>query len=134
MVLTLDQVMQRLHAIEKKMPTIEHIDNLDKKIHNHVTQFGSKVGITLKMLKEKEPIINERVEQSSARIGKLDEIINNLGSAFSSIKTIEKTPPSKNCKFMYVPKNKGATSINGSEDLKMISVHNGFNYLIKSRL
>src|SRR3989337_3567560 len=56
--LTLEHVMQRLDAIENKMPTIEHIENLDKKIHSHVTQFGSKVGITLKMLKEKEPIIN----------------------------------------------------------------------------
>ena len=98
--------------LKKKMPTVEHIDNLDKKIHNHVTQFGSKVGITLKMLKEKEPIINERVEQSPVRIDKLEEIINNLGSAFSSVKTIEKSPPCKNCKFMYVPKKKGATSSN----------------------
>ena len=47
------------------------------------------------MLKEKEPIINERVEQSPARIDKLEEIFNNLGSAFSSVKTIEKTPPNK---------------------------------------
>ena len=40
MVLTLEHVMQRLDAIENNMPTIEHIDNLDKKIHNHATQFG----------------------------------------------------------------------------------------------
>jgi hypothetical protein len=32
---------------------------------------------------------------------------------------------------MYVPKNKGATSSNGSEDLKMISVHPNFINLIK---
>ena len=88
------------------MPTIEHIKILDKKIHNHVTQFGSKVGITPKMLKEKEAIINERVEQSPARIDKLEEIVNNLGYALSSVKTTEKTPPSKNCKFIYVPKDK----------------------------
>jgi len=56
-VLTLEHVMQRLDDIESKMPTVEHIENLDKKIHNHVTQFVSKLGITLKMLKEKEPII-----------------------------------------------------------------------------
>ena len=46
------------------------------------------------MLKEKEPITNEMVEQSPARVDKLEEIINNSGSAFYSIKTIEKTPPS----------------------------------------
>ena len=51
--LTLEHVMQRLEAIENKIPTIEHLDNLDKKIHNHITQFGSKVGIALKTLKEK---------------------------------------------------------------------------------
>src|SRR3989337_1167084 len=130
-VLTLEHVMQRLDAIEQKMPTIQHIENLDKKIHNHVTQFGSKVGITLKMLKEKEPIINERMEQSPARIDKLEEIINNLGSAFSSAKTIEKTTPSKNCKFTYVPKTNGATSSKGNKDLKMISVHPNFIDVIR---
>ena len=100
-------------------------------IHNYVTQFGSKVWITLKMLKEKEPITNERVKKSPAKLDKLEEIINNLGSAFSSIETTEKTPPSKNCKFIYVPKDKGATTSNNSEDLKMISVHPNFVDLIK---
>jgi hypothetical protein len=66
--LTLEHVMQRLEAIENKMPTIEHLENVDKKVRNHITQFGSKVGIALKTLKEKEPIINERIEQSPARI------------------------------------------------------------------
>ena len=115
--LTLEHVMQRLETIENKRPTIEHIENLVKKIHNHITKFGSKVGTTLKTIKEKEPIINETIEQSPARIDKLEEVINNLGSTFSSVKTIERTPPNKNCKFMHVPKNKGATSHNGSEDL-----------------
>jgi hypothetical protein len=122
---------KRLEAIENKMSTIEHLENLDKKVHNHITQFGSKVGTTLKMLKEKEPIINERIEQGPARIDKLEEIINNLGSAFSSVKTIDRTPPNKNCKFMYVPKNKGATSSKGNEDLKMISLHPNFIDIIK---
>src|SRR3990170_1950291 len=89
--LTLEHVMQRLEAIESKMSTIEHLENLDKKIHNHITHFGSKVGIALKTLKEKEPIVDERIEQSPARIDKIEEIINNPGSAFSSVKTIEKT-------------------------------------------
>ena len=50
-VLTLEDVMQRLDAIENKIPTIEHIENLDKKVHNQVTQVCSKVGVILKMLK-----------------------------------------------------------------------------------
>ena len=129
--LTLEHVMQRLDIIENKMSTIEHIENLDKKIHNHITQYGSRVGTTLKMMKEKEPIIDEVIKQSPSRIDKLEEVINNLGSAFSSIKTIERTTPSKNCKFMYVPKNKGASSSKGNEDIKMISVHPNFIDIIK---
>ena len=52
--LTLEHVMQRLEIIENKVATIELIENLDKKIHNHITQFGYRVGVTLKNLKEKE--------------------------------------------------------------------------------
>ena len=52
-VLTLEHVMQWLEIIENKISTIELIENLDKKIHNHITQFGSRVGVTLKILKKK---------------------------------------------------------------------------------
>ena len=102
--LILEHVVQRLEAIENKMPTIEHIETLDKKIHNQVTQFGSKVATQLKIIKEKEPITNERIEQSPSIIDKLEEVISNLGFVSSSIKTIVKNPPSKNPKFIYVPK------------------------------
>jgi hypothetical protein len=129
--LTLEHVMRRLEIIESKMSTMEHIENLDRKTHNHITQYGSRVGTTLKMMKEKEPIIDEVLKQSPSRIDRLEEVISNLGSTFSSVKTIERTTPSKNCKFMYVPKNKVATSSKGSEDLKMISVHPNFIDLIK---
>ena len=47
-VLTLEHVMQRLEIIENKVATIELIENLDKKIHNQITQYESKVGVTLK--------------------------------------------------------------------------------------
>ena len=57
-VLTLEHVMQRLDIIENKIATLELIENLDKKIHNQITQYGSKVGVTLKNLREKEPIVN----------------------------------------------------------------------------
>ena len=53
-VLTLEHVMQRLEIIENKISTVELIENLDKKIHNHITQYGSRVGVILKNLKEKE--------------------------------------------------------------------------------
>ena len=80
--LTLEHVMQRLEIIENKVGTVELIENLDKKIHNQITQYGSKVGVTLKNIKEKEPIVNERINQDSNRIDKLEGIITNLGTVF----------------------------------------------------
>ena len=68
-VLTLEHVMQRLDIIENKIATVELIENLDKRIHNHITQYGSRVGTTLKILKEIEPIVNEKLDLDSARIG-----------------------------------------------------------------
>ena len=115
-------VMQRLDIIENKIATVELIENLDKKIQNHITQYGSRVGVTLKNLKEKEPIVNEKIDLDSARIGKLEDIITNLGSTFSSMKNTPK-PPTKTAKFIYVPKNKGESSSKGDADLKSISVH-----------
>lgn len=104
--LTLEHVMGRLDAIEKKMLTEEHIDNSDKKMHNFATKFGSKVGETFKWLKEKGTIIHERIEESSSRIDKLEEIFSNLSTAFASAKTIEKTSI-KISKITQVTKNKG---------------------------
>ena len=49
-ILTLEHVMQILDIIENKIATIELIKNLDKNIHNQFTQYGSKVGVTLKNL------------------------------------------------------------------------------------
>ena len=86
--------MQRLEIIENKVTTVELIKNLDKKIHNQITQYGSKVGVTLNFFKEKEPIVNERIDQDSRRIDKLEDIITNLGSAFSSVKNTP-NPPTK---------------------------------------
>ena len=47
--------MQRLEIIENKIATVEFIEDLDKKIYNHITQYGYRVGVTLKNIKEKEP-------------------------------------------------------------------------------
>ena len=64
------------------------------------------------------------------RIGKLEDIITNLGSAFSSVKNTP-TPPTKIDKFMYFPKNKGESSSKENADLKSISVHPNFLAFIK---
>ena len=65
--------MERLDAIEKKMLTVEHIENLDRKMQSYATKVGSKVGDVIKFLKEKGTIIHERIEESPSRIVKLEE-------------------------------------------------------------
>ena len=42
--LTLEHVMERLDAMEKKMLTEDHMGIIDKKIHNFATNMGSKAG------------------------------------------------------------------------------------------
>ena len=72
--LTLEHVMERLDAIENKMLTEENIEKLDKRMHNLANRIRSKAGYALKVLKEKEHAFNERIEESPARIDKLEEI------------------------------------------------------------
>ena len=122
--------MQKLEIVENKVATGELIENFDKKIHNQITQYGSKVWVTLKNIKEKEPIVNERINHDSTRIDKLEDIITNLGTAFSSVKNTP-SPPTKIAKLMYVPKNKGESSSKETADLKSISVHPNLFAIIK---
>ena len=128
--LTLEHVMQRLEIIENKVATIELIENFDKKIHNRISRYGSKVGVTLKNIKEKEPIVNEKLNHDSTRIDKLEDIITNLRTAFSSVKNTA-SPPTKISKLMYVPKNKGESSSKETTDLKSISIHPNLFAIIK---
>ena len=126
--LTLEHVMERLDAIEKKMLTEDHMEIIDKKMHNFATNIGSKAGDIFKLLKEKGTVIHERIEESPSRIDKLEEIFSNLSTAFASAKTIEKTP----VKIGKVTKNKVATSSNSNkEDLKMIGIHLDFVEVIR---
>ena len=57
----------------------------------------------MKNIKEKEPIVNERINHDSIRIDKLEGIITNLGTAFSSVKNTP-SPSTKVAKLMYVPR------------------------------
>ena len=90
-----------------------------------------KVGVTLNFFKEKEPIVNKRIDQDSTRIGKLEDIITNLCSSFSSMKNTPNPPTIKIAKLMYVPKNNGESSSKENADLKSISVHPNFFAIIK---
>ena len=84
----------------------------------------------MKNLKEKEPIVNEKIDLDSARIGKLQDIITNLGSAFSPMKNTPK-PPTKTAKLIYVPKNKGESSCKEDVDLKSIRAHPNCPSIVK---
>ena len=66
----------------------------------------------------------------STRIDKLEDIITNLETDFSSVNNTP-SPPTKIANLMYVPKNKGETSSKGNVDLKSISVHPNLFTIIK---
>ncbi|KAE8768955.1 Far1 [Hordeum vulgare] len=123
--LTLEHVMQRLDAIENKIATIELIEGLDRKIHNQITQYGSKVEMVLKILRENEPIVND-----SSRIGKLEDVITNLGSAFAAVQNTPNLTLKKTVKSVFVPKASGESS-NKDEDLKMINDHTTYGLSTK---
>ncbi|KAE8814000.1 Far1 [Hordeum vulgare] len=124
-ILTLEHVMQRLNAIENKIATVELIEGLDRKIHNQITQYGSKVGNFLKNLKEKELIVND-----SSRIGKLEDVITNLGSAFAVVQNTPNLTLKKTVKPVFVPKDSGESS-NKDENLKMINDHTTYGMSTK---
>ena len=84
----------------------------------------------MKNINEKEPIVNERLNHDSTRIDKLEGIITNLGTTFSSVKNTP-GPPTKIAKLMCVPKNKGDSSSKETADLKSISIHPNLFAIIK---
>ncbi|KAE8812599.1 Far1 [Hordeum vulgare] len=123
--LTLEHVMQRLDAIESKIATVELIDGLNRKIHNQITQYGSKVEFFLKKSREKELIVSD-----SSRIGILEDVITNLGSAFAVVQNTPNLTIKKTVKPVFVPKASGESS-NKDEDLQMINDHNTYGLSTK---
>ena len=79
--------------------------------------------MVLKNLKEKEPTVNKKLGHDSARIGKLEDVITNLGSAFAAVQNTPNFAHNKATKSIFVPKNSGEPSSKRDEDLKMMSVH-----------
>ncbi|KAE8810051.1 Far1 [Hordeum vulgare] len=123
--LTLEHVMQRLDAIENKIAIVELIEGLDRRIHNQITQYGPKVGNFWKNLMEKELIVND-----SSRVGKLEDVITNLGSAFAVVQSTPNLTLKKSIKFLFVPKASGESS-NKDEDPKMIKDHTTYGLSTK---
>ncbi|KAE8816911.1 Far1 [Hordeum vulgare] len=124
-ILTLEHVMQRLDDIENKIATFKLTEGLDRKIHNQVTQYGSKVGNFLKNLKEKELIVND-----SSRIGKLEDVITNLGSVFAAVENTPNITLKKTVKPVFVPKASGESS-NKDENLMIINDHTTYGLSTK---
>ena len=100
---------------------------------NHISRRrGQKNKIdTLKNLREKEPVVNEKIDQDSTRIDKLEDIITNLATAFSTVKNTSNPPPTKVAKLIHVPKNKGESTSKENEDHKSISIHPNFFDIIR---
>ena len=82
--------------------------------------------MTSKTLKEKDTIIDERIEQGLNRIDKMEEVIDKVGSAFTPPKANTSASRNKNTKFIYIPKSVSTPPTQRNEDLKMISVHPNF--------
>jgi len=106
-ILTLEHVMERLDAIEKKMLTEDHMEIIYKKMHNFPTNLGSKADDIFKLLKERGTLIHERIEESPSWIDKLEEIFSNLSTTFTTTKIVEETPEKSK-----KSRNKGASSSN----------------------
>ena len=73
--------MRKLEKIELEMPSITKINELDRKIQGNLNRLDSSMH---KIVKTLETIKFHNLE--SSRIDKIEEVINTLGTNFSSIK------------------------------------------------
>src|SRR3954470_5084603 len=98
--ITLAHIMKKLEKIELDMPSINKISELDRKIQGNLNRLDSSMH---KIFKTLETIKCHDLDPS--RIDKIEEIIDTLGTTFSSIKPKNvETPARKEPKFNYVPK------------------------------
>src|SRR3954462_7437635 len=82
------------------MPRIDRVNELDRKIQGNLNRLDSSMQ---KIVKTLETI--KSLDVKSSRIGKIEEVIETLGTTFSSIKTKkDETPARKEPKSVYVPK------------------------------
>src|SRR4051812_14240798 len=92
--------MRKLEKIELEMPSINKINELDRKIQGNVNRLDNSMK---KIIKTLETI--KSLDEKSSTIEKIEEVIETLGTTFSSIKTKkDETPAMKEPKFVYVPK------------------------------
>src|SRR4051812_43273209 len=79
--ITLSHIMRKLEKKELEMPSINKIDELDRKIQGNLNRLDNSMH---KIVKTSETIKSLDVE--SSRIEKIEEVIDTLGTIFSSIK------------------------------------------------
>ena len=92
--------MRKLEKIELEMPSITKINELDRKIQGNLNRLDSSMH---KIVKTLENI--KFIDMVPSRIDKIEEVINTLGTTFSSIKIKkEETPAKEEPKFVHVPK------------------------------
>src|SRR3954463_4393218 len=92
--------MKKLEKIELEMPSITKINELDRKIQGNLNRLDSSMH---KIVKTLETI--KFLDLESSRIDKIEEVINTLGTTFSSIIIKkEETPAKEEPKFVHVPK------------------------------
>src|SRR3954463_10977776 len=92
--------MRKLKKIELEMPSIDRVNELDRKILGNLNRLDSSLQ---KIVKTLETI--KSLDEKSSRIEKIEEVIETLGTTFYSIKTKkDETPARKEPKFTYVPK------------------------------
>ena len=92
--------MKKLEKIELEMPSIDRVNELDRKIQGNLNRLDSSMQ---KIVKTLETI--KSLDEKSSRIEKIEEVIETLGTTFSSIKTKkDETPAKKGPKSVYVPK------------------------------
>src|SRR4051812_38481328 len=98
--ITLAHIMKKLEKIELEMSRISIINEIDSRIQGDFNRLDSSMH---KIVKTLETIKSHDLDPY--RIDKIEEIIDTLGTTFSSIKTKKvETTARKEPKFIYVPK------------------------------
>src|SRR3954463_9167138 len=92
--------MRKLEKIELEMPSIDRVNELDRKIQGNLNRIDSSMP---KIVKTLETI--KSLDEESSRIEKIEEVIETIGTTFSSIKTKkDDTTAKEEPKFVYLPK------------------------------
>src|SRR3954464_11460995 len=98
--ITLAHIMRKLEKIELEMPSINKINELDRKIQGNLNRLDSSMHKIVKTLET-----TKFLDVESSRIDKIEEVIDTLELPFSSIKIEkEETPAKEEPNFVHVPK------------------------------